>query len=128
MPTSTVSGTTLTGVYVSGGGGGGGGGGNGVYYAGTGTASTIANTTWSTAATIQGGQLELKGDQADVVINGVSLTETLQLIQDRLNMLRPNTALEAEWDQLRELGEQYRRLEAELKEKQRAWEILRKQG
>jgi hypothetical protein len=77
---------------------------------------------------IQGGQLELKGDQADLVINGVSLTETLQLIQDRLNMLRPNTALEAEWDQLRDLGLQYRKLEAELKEKQRAWEILKKQG
>lgn len=124
MPTSTVSGTTLTGLYVS----GGGGGGNGVYYTGTGTTTAIADATWSTAATIQGGQLELKGDQADVVINGVSLTETLKGIQDRLNMLRPNTALEAEWDQLQELGQQYRRLEAELLEKQRAWEILKKQG
>jgi hypothetical protein len=26
------------------------------------------------------------------------------------------------------LGKQYRKLEAELKEKQRAWEILKKQG
>jgi hypothetical protein len=124
MPTSTVSGTALSGLYV----GGGGGGGNGVYYTGTGTTTAIGDATWSTTTKIQGGQLELKGDQADVVINGVSLTETLQLIQDRLNMLRPNTALEAEWDQLRELGQQYRQLEAELKEKQRAWEILKKPG
>lgn len=124
MPTSTVSGTALTGLYV----GGGGGGGNGVYYAGTGTTSTIANTTWSSATAMltPSGQIELKGDQADVVINGVSLTETLKGIQDRLTMLRPNAALEAEWDQLRELGEQYRRLEAELKEKQRMWETLKK--
>jgi hypothetical protein len=123
MPTSTVGGTALIGIYV-----GGGGGGNGVCYAGTGTTTAVADATWSTTTQIQGGQLELKGDQADLVINGVSLTETLQLIQDRLNMLRPNTALEAEWDQLRDLGLQYRKLEAELKEKQRAWEILKKQG
>ena len=126
MPTSTVSGTALTGLYV----GGGGGGGNGVYYAGTGTTTAIAAPTWSTTTAMltPSGQIELKGDQADLIINGVSLTETLQLIQDRLNMLRPNAALEAEWDQLRELGQQYRQLEAELKEKQRAWEILKKQG
>jgi hypothetical protein len=92
--------------------------------------TAIANPTWSstTAMLTPSGQIELKGDQADVVINGISLTETLKGIQDRLDMLRPNTALEAEWDQLRELGQQYRRLEAELKEKQQAWEILRKQG
>ena len=117
MPTSTVSGTALTGLYVGGGGGG--------YIT-----SSIADATWSsnTAMLTPSGQIELNGDQADVVINGVSLTETLQLIQDRLNMLRPNKALEAEWDQLRELGQQYRQLEAELKEKQRAWEILKKPG
>ena len=92
--------------------------------------TAIADTTWSNTAAVfaPSGQIELKGDQADVVINGVSLTETLKGIQDRLNMLRPNTALEAEWDQLQELGQQYRRLEAELLEKQRAWEILKKQG
>jgi hypothetical protein len=91
--------------------------------------TAIANPTWSstTAMLAPSGQIELKGDQADLVINGVSLNETLKGIQDRLNMLRPNAALEAEWDQLRDLGEQYRQLEAQLKEKQRAWEILRKQ-
>jgi hypothetical protein len=107
--------TTTNSIYVGGGGGG--------YI-------TAADTTWSNAAAVMtpSGQIELKGDQADLVINGVSLNETLKGIQDRLNMLRPNTALEAEWDQLRELGLQYRKLEAELKEKQRAWEILKKQG
>jgi hypothetical protein len=90
--------------------------------------TAIADPTWSstTAMLTPSGQIELKGDRADVVINGVSLNETLKGIQDRLNMLRPNTALEAEWDQLRELGQQYRKLEAELKEKQRAWNILKK--
>ena len=92
--------------------------------------TAIADPTWSstTAMLTPSGQIELKGDQADVVINGVSLTETLKGIQDRLCMLQPNAALEAEWDQLQELGKQYRKLEAELLEKQRAWEILKKQG
>ena len=54
------------------------------------------------------------------------MTETQKGIQDRLNMLRPNAALEAEWDQLRELGQQYRRLEAELTEKSTMWGILKK--
>ena len=92
--------------------------------------TAIANPTWSstTAMLAPSGQIELKGDQADLVINGVSLTETLKGIQDRLCMLQPNAALEAEWDQLQELGQQYRKLEAELLEKQRAWEILKKQG
>jgi hypothetical protein len=70
--------------------------------------------------------MELRGDQADIVINGVSLNTTLQTIQDRLNMLRPNRELEADWDQLRELGEQYRKLEKQLNEKQQAWDILKK--
>ena len=70
--------------------------------------------------------MELRGEQADIVINGVSLNDTLRSIQDRLNMLRPNTELEADWDQLRSIGEQYRELEKQLNEKQRAWDLLRK--
>jgi hypothetical protein len=118
MPSTSVSANSIGGLFPS--------PSNGSGYVTT----AIADTTWSstTAMLTPSGLIELKGDQADVVINGVSLNETLKGIQDRLNMLRPNTALEAEWDQLRELGQQYRKLEAELKEKQRAWEILRKQG
>ena len=76
----------------------------------------------------QSGMLELQGEGADIKINGHSLTQTLQTIQDRLNMLRPNLELEKDWDQLRELGDQYRRLEAEFKEKQKVWESLQQQG
>ena len=90
-------------------------------------ATITADPTWSTAAVLQpSGSLELKGENADLIINGVSLVDALKGIQDRLNILRPNPAIEAEWDQLRELGDQYRKLEAELLEKQRAWDILRK--
>jgi hypothetical protein len=94
---------------------------------GIGTGIT-ANPTWvtNTLTVPTSGRMELKGEQADIVINGVSLCDTLQFIQDRLNMLQPNQAVEQEWDQLRELGEQYRKLEKQLIEKQRAWDILKK--
>ena len=95
---------------------------------GIGTGSITANTSWvnNTLTVPTSGRMELKGEQADIVINGVSLCDTLQFIQDRLNMLQPNQAVEQEWDQLRELGEQYRKLEKQLMEKQQAWDLLRK--
>jgi hypothetical protein len=75
--------------------------------------------------TLMASTLELQGEGADIRINGVSLTDVLKNIEQRLNILRPNTELEYEWDQLRELGNRYRRLEAELKEKSRVWEKLK---
>ena len=72
------------------------------------------------------GVVELRGEKADIVVNGESMMQTLRNIQDRLNMLRPNPELEAEWDQLRALGEQYRKLESEFKEKSKMWNTLKK--
>ena len=69
--------------------------------------------------------LELQGEGADIRINGVSLTDVLKNIEQRLNVLRPNTELENEWNQLRELGDQYRLLETKLKEKSLMWEKLK---
>ena len=75
--------------------------------------------------TLMAATLELQGEGADIRINGVSLTDVLKNIEQRLNILRPNTELEAKWDQLQELGNRYRQLEAELKEKSRVWEKLK---
>ena len=72
------------------------------------------------------GTIDLQGENADIKVNGESMMETLRGIQDRLNMLRPNPELEEEWDQLRELGDQYRKLEAEFKEKSKMWNTLKK--
>lgn len=77
--------------------------------------------------------LILDGENADVILNGVSLVGTLQNIQqglgdlnDRLAILKPNPELEAEWAQLKQLAQQYRELEQQLLEKQQAWEALKK--
>ena len=103
-------------VYLVGGGGG---------TLGTSNISA-SNWTTNTLTVPPSGRMELQGAQADIVMNGVSLNDTLKLIQDRLNMLRPNPELEQDWDQLRDLGDQYRELEKQLMEKQRAWDLLRK--
>jgi hypothetical protein len=84
------------------------------------TGTTAANNPWTT--TTSTGRLNLEGEAADIVVNGVSLMEVLR---DRLNVMIPNPELEKEWDQLRELGDQYRRLEKELKEKGDMWSKLK---
>lgn len=70
------------------------------------------------------GKLELNGPDADVMINGQGLNDRLTRIEQQLNIMVPNPVLEAQWDQLRALGDEYRRLEVELLEKQRAWAAL----
>ena len=98
---------------------------------GTGTAITGANGysygDLNTQAGIiaASGTIDLKGENADIKVNGVSLMNTLNSIAERLNILRPNPELEAEWHQLRELGEQYRELEKQLKEKSEMWKTLK---
>lgn len=94
--------------------------------------TTGINTTWNSPYIFQGtgtntnsGQIQLRGDNADIVVNGRSLMDAIDDIEKRLNILRPNPDLEKEWDQLRELGEQYRKLEQELKEKSKMWGALK---
>ena len=91
-----------------------------------------SNTMWTTglsgtsAADLnQSGMLCLKGANADIDINGKSLMKTLEALEDRLNMLTPNPDMEAEWDQLRELGERYRELEQQCREKTKMWNKLK---
>jgi hypothetical protein len=69
--------------------------------------------------------LTLNGDNADIDINGKSLMKTLEALEHRLNWLQPNPDMEAEWDELRELGERYRELEKKCREKGDMWAKLK---
>lgn len=90
-----------------------------------------AAATWSSQATNApltvnaSGKIDLQGESADITINGTSLLATLAALQERLNWMQPNTDLEAEWDQLRELGDRYRELEQQCREKSQMWTKLR---
>ena len=77
---------------------------------------------WSTSISPK---LRLDGEGADIEVNGWSLIESIKKIEERLNILHPNEKLEAEWEELRELGEQYRKLEQHIKDKQATWDKLK---
>jgi hypothetical protein len=90
--------------------------GTGLYTTGT-NASPWYNTTSS--------KIRLDGEGADIEVNGVSLMDMIERIEQRLNILHPNEKLEEEWAELRALGEQYRKLEKHIQEKQATWDRLK---
>jgi hypothetical protein len=101
-------------------------GSNGYTYTTTGTG---AGNPWIATGTNASNTLSVHGDaefDGDITVKGRSLSEFMESVEQRLNILRPNPDLEAEWDQLRALGEQYRKLEQQLTEKEKMWQILKK--
>ena len=111
-----------------------------------GTGSRHSNAVWTTSGTSsinwnqsavggiyhnptmevnQGGQVHLKGDNADIDINGKSLVKWMQVMEERMNWMQPNVELEKEWDDLKKLGDRYRKLEQKCKEKADVWKKLK---
>jgi hypothetical protein len=72
------------------------------------------------------GSIEIKGEDADIKINGKSMKSWMEAVEERLNILTPNPELEKEWDDLRRLGNRYRALEKKCKEKAQMWAALKK--
>jgi hypothetical protein len=70
-------------------------------------------------------KINLSGKDADIEVNGWSLVAAVKRIEERLDLFQPNPELEAEWLELRDLGEQYRRLEQQIKDKQSTWDRLK---
>jgi hypothetical protein len=102
-------------------GGGGGAGASTVSVTGAGGGSVLmasgAGTNWTTATkTTAQGKLHLEGENADLIINGVSLRDILNGITDRLSILQPKPELLAKYENLREAYEHYKTLEALLHE------------
>ena len=69
--------------------------------------------------------VHIKGKDADLLINDKSLKTWMEKVEERLNILTPNPEMEKEWDQLRKLGERYRKLEKKCKEKSDMWNKLK---
>ena len=108
-----------------------------------GTASTLSvfggggtstNYTWDSKSLTAGttkiqSTLQVDGDadfDGDIRIQGQSITDTLNKINERLNILVPNEKLEKDWSELAELRIRYVELERQLLEKQRTFDILKK--
>jgi len=73
----------------------------------------------------QTGKISIKGENADLDINGVSLKDFMQRVEQRLAILTPDSRLEAEWEELRTLGERYRKLEKEILDRMKTFDILK---
>lgn len=73
------------------------------------------------------GKLVLKGENADIDINGASLKDFMTRVEERLALLSPNPKLESEWAELKALGDQYRKLEKEIQDKMKTWDILKRE-
>jgi len=98
----------------------------------SGTGCAISNG-WSnrpsTAHTDIQSKLRVQGDaefEGDIRVQGRSVLETLQKVEERLAILVPNVRLEKDWEELQRLREQYIELERKLLEQQRVFDILKK--
>jgi hypothetical protein len=88
--------------------------------------SGVSNASpWATTSSLGSTKIQLEGEEADIEINGKSLVNIIESLEERLNVLVPNPKLEKEWNELKELGDKYRKLEAELKEKGEMWAKLK---
>lgn len=102
--------------------------------------ANIPATTWATASITGGTNLtpntlqvngiaEFNDDaefKGEVKIQGKSLKDSLDRIEERLAILRPNEELEEKWEKLRGLRKMYMELEAEIIEKEQIWATLKK--
>ena len=65
-------------------------------------------------------------ENGDVVIDSHSVLELLKKLEERLALLTPNPELESDWEELKNLGNQYRELEKKILEKEKTWQLLKK--
>ena len=104
-------------------------------YTFTGTIGTgFSNTTYTTSGAGTSSpwytnsvspKIQLSGEGADVEVNGWSLVAAVKRIEERLGLFQPNPELESEWQDLRALGEQYRKLEQHIRDKQATFDRLK---
>ena len=102
-------------------------------YTVTGSMTSIAQPLFTTGTTTApwlsnnptGAKIQLDGENADIRVNGWSLVDAVKRIEERLGLYHPNPKLEAEWEELKALSEQYRKLEQHIKDKQATFDRLK---
>ena len=88
-------------------------------YISTGTGSTWASTNIKNGtATTATGKLKVEGKEADIFINGQSLSDWMSAVEQRLSILRPKTELLEKYTALQAAYEHYKTLERLLYEQE----------
>jgi hypothetical protein len=94
-----------------------------------------ASTSWSqdySFNNVTSSNVHISGDgitmepQADIKIGDRSLKEFMNSVEEQLAILRPAPELEAKWDQLKDLRQQYEAVKADILEKEKLMDILKK--
>jgi len=93
---------------------GGMGGGGGHVYVSNGTGANWASTNATTAT----GKLKVEGKDADIFINGQSLSDWMSAVDKRLSILRPDPELLEKYEALRNAYDTYKTLESLLYEQE----------
>ena len=118
----------------TGGSGGGGGSGGIVYTSTTGGGGVSANTaigigqhTWTTTGTgyTWPAQGVMQVNATDIEINGKSVMKSLERIEEQLGLLDCDAKLEEDWKELRDLGNQYRRVQKRIQDKLKTFNKLK---
>lgn len=99
------------------------GGGSGSILYSTGTGSS--NWATATATPYYAAQPKVKITENDIVVDGLSLRDTLRTMHERMAIMVPNPALEKEFDELKACADRYRELEKEFLEQLRVWNTLK---
>ena len=95
------------------------------------TISTDCNTgpSWTfsdlSITPLQKSKITLDGDDADIEINGRSLMQILDGLEQRLGLLKCREDLEEDWSELKALGDQYRAMVKDIEQKTQMWNTLK---
>lgn len=88
-----------------------------------------ADNIWNTAtADIRPSSIQINGDavfEGNITWQGRDMREWFESVERRLAILQPNVRLEAEYEELAQLRQQYVELERKLLEKQQVFDILK---
>ena len=84
-------------------------------YTSSGTGASWASTNAQTTAH---GKLKVEGKDADIFINGQSLSDWMSAVDRRLTILRPNTELQEKYSALQAAYDHYKTLESLLYEQE----------
>lgn len=86
------------------------------------------NSIYTINSTSQNASLSIKGKaefEDDITIKGKSLCKILDGIEKRLAILHVNEQLENRWQELKELGDRYRELEADIISREQMFKTLK---
>ena len=77
--------------------------------------TTAVSPTWTasnSASLTAKGKLKVEGEEADIYINGKSLSDWMSVVERRLAILQPKPELQEKYEALQHLYDQYKTLEA----------------